>query len=221
MDAAAVLRDASAILAVPDQVMCAAKQLQHRSRGQHGVAACLVLASKMCEAQRRTRDVINAVHLAQTGELLRSTHEYWALKEALVLAEQNLLRALAFDAECDDRQVLLLNSLRLFRAPLVQYKLSVALLNDCTGIAACERYAARVLVAAAMALSAEMLELQVLPDRWLDILEVSSNSLTGACHAMLDAYSQTSRTKARSLPAESALGGEGQVETRPAQSTVG
>ena len=52
------------------------------------LSPCLSSSSEVCEQPRRARDAVNAVHHAVHGGLLRSSHEYWAKKEALLTHEQ-------------------------------------------------------------------------------------------------------------------------------------
>ena len=149
----------------------------------------------MCEEPRRIRDVLNATHLAQTDELLRDSHTYWARKEALILTEQRLLRELGFDTSCDDVQVLLLNALRALGAPHALYELSIALLND--GAHTSTGLPARLRVAAALSLAADALEV-TLPTHWQHTLEVAGDKqLEAACHAVLDVYDRRPSTGER------------------------
>ena len=145
------------------------------------------MLARAFELLRRPRDVLNALHLERTHELLTDSHAYWARKEALVQAEQQLLRTLGYDAACEDAQVLLLNALRALDAPTALYELSVAMLND--SARACAGTPARIVAAAAIALGAAALEV-TLPEHWQRALEVDGDApaLSAACHAILDAY---------------------------------
>lgn len=153
---------------------------------EEALAARLFLAAKMCEEPRRLRDVLNAVELATRGDIVRDAHDYWDRKAKMVTAEQLVLRELGFDTSFEDAQVLLLNSLRLFRAPKALYELSVSLLND-TMHTLHELRTSRVLVAAAICVGAELLGLP-LPAGWHGVLEVETSVLATACHAVLDVY---------------------------------
>ena len=112
--------------------------------------------------------------------------------------EQRLLRALAFDTNVELPQRLLLNCLRVLRAPRALCELSSALLNDNMAHAArveagSSSAAAGVLAAAAIELGACMLRVR-LPARWWLALSVQEEAVGAACHRMLDSY--TSRTEA-------------------------
>ena len=93
------VREAAATLELAPTTVGTALGYRHR-RGESDAArelesvlpACVFLAAKVEEEPRRMRDVLNAFHAARhDGELLRDSREYWRLKEALVLEEQQLL----------------------------------------------------------------------------------------------------------------------------------
>ena len=232
------LRDASATLAVSDRVLSTAASYHaaassaaaasasvsasasaaasSSSSETHAdrLAACLFLATKMCEEPRRVRDVLNATHLALTHKPLSSSHEYWARKEQLALSEQRLLRALGFDAACADAQVPLLNALRAFDAPRSLYELCVALLNDGSHSLACAGVPSRLRVAAAISVGAGALDV-ALPADWKRVLEIDGDerALAAACHALLDAYDRPPGSR---LASEATEGGSTTRETTPA-----
>jgi len=64
--------------------------------------ACVWLATKVCEEACRLRDIVNAflalAGQAEEGRVLQM-EAYWALRDDVVLLEQAVLRAMAFDAE--------------------------------------------------------------------------------------------------------------------------
>lgn len=208
-----LLRDAAAVLGLADRVVCAAASFDARaprladaasavgarshgnenssssgssSSAEEAAAAVLFLAAKMCEEPRRLRDVLNGVEVASHGDIVRDAHAYWDRKSRMVAAEQLLLRELGFDTGFEDAQVLLLNSLRLLRAPKALYELSVALLNDAS-MRLREPRPSRVIAAAAISLAAEMLALP-LPNGWAGVLEVEASALAEASHAILAIY---------------------------------
>ena len=187
-----VLRAAASTLGLTDRVLttAAAYSKACASTGEdadYDAAACVFLSAKMCEEPRRVRDVLNAFELATRGSIVRDAQDYWARKERLVLAEQRLLRALAYETACGDPQVLALNMLRTLGAPRALYEMCVALLNDAGR--SCAGMPAHVVAAAALPLGASALELP-LPVSWQRTLEVEhdAEAVTAACHALLDAY---------------------------------
>ena len=188
------LRAAASTLALSDRTLGAASAYSRSSPAASSsdvATASVFLAAKACEEPRRVRDVINAVHLAQEHELLRDSREYWARKERAVLDEQLLLRAMGYHTDRADTQVLLLNVLRALNAPRALYELCIALVND--GGLACAAFPSRVLVAAAMAVGATALDVQ-LPAHWQRVLEVDGDEqVAAACDALLDAYDRPAR----------------------------
>ena len=201
------MRAAGVVLALTDSCLHAALEYSaHYYRSEPAVdtesgdlalspesvaAACIFLASKVCEEPRRVRDCINAVHLAITGSPLEDSHLYWALKERIVLAEQQVLRSLGYDTAVEQPQILLLNFLRLLDVPRPLYGLCASLLNDAAGEPRV-RLPPRALVAAAVRLGAEMLA-HPLPDGWCRSLELDDEQLDVACHVILDAYTDPPR----------------------------
>ena len=218
---ACLLREAALVLSCSDEVVSSAASFCFRCLSPEGtqtatqpepsvtgvpswwselslVAASLFLAAKTCEEPRRIRDVINAVHLAGRGVPLRDSRLYWTLKEDLVLMEQKVLRSLGFDVGCtSDAQVLLLNFLRFLRAPPPLFRLTVAIANDSTASPVCTALPSRVLVAAVVGISAQMLGVG-LPGGWRDVLEVQDDdAFKLACHAVLDVYDDDAHASGR------------------------
>lgn len=73
-----------------------------RFNATHVATACVWLASKVQEDGRRLRDIANAFAALcgreqETREL--RMEDYWTMRDAFVLHEQAVLRAMAFDAE--------------------------------------------------------------------------------------------------------------------------
>ena len=200
---------------MPDRVVAAAATYWYRAspglyeaHGREAASACLLLASKICEEPRRLRDVLNAVELAMVGEYVRDAHDYWARKEHLVAAEQTLLRSIGFDTSFEDRQVMLLNVLHHLQAPMHIFELSISLLNDFQGRAACEEQPTRVVVAAAISLSAALLEMaETLPVGWSRALEVEPDApaLAATCHAILDVYGRSEHSMAAAAKVDAAM----------------
>ena len=120
-ESVAIVRDAALVLSLPDVVVLTTMSYMLRASsfaeddyepGAH-LAACLFLACTSCETPRRIRDVINALHMARTGTLLRDAHDYWRFKDRVLRAEQTVLKlCLGFDTAFSDRQVLLLHALQ-------------------------------------------------------------------------------------------------------------
>lgn len=121
------------------------------------VGACLFAACKACEQPRRARDVVNAVHLAARGEVLRDSRTYWRRKDALLQHEQSLLRALGFEPAVHPPHRLLYNYLHALRAPPQLCTLAAAIANDAAASADCVRRRPSLIAAAAIALAAALL----------------------------------------------------------------
>ena len=121
------------------------------------------------------RDVINVLRLVQRGELLRSSREYWSLKESLVRHEQLLLRALAFDTAVETPHELAWHYLLALRANRGVCELTTAILNDTMG--ATDGVPPRIAAAAAIALASAMLSVR-LPERWWLAFDVQESSVT-------------------------------------------
>ena len=138
-----------------------------------------------------------AFHAARNdGDLLRDSREYWRLKEALVLEEQQLLRALGFDTLVETPHRLLFSYLHALRATAAVCELSAALCNDADALVGRGAQAdsgdealraPNVLAAASIALAAQLLEAG-LPDAWTRAVDVDDAALERACRTLLDCY---------------------------------
>ena len=198
------VREAAATLELAPTTVGTALGYRHR-RGESDAArelesvlpACVFLAAKVEEEPRRMRDVLNAFHAARHGgELLRDSREYWRLKEALVLEEQQLLRALGFDTLVETPHRLLFSYLHALRATAAVCELSAALCNDADALVGRGAQAddgdealraPNVLAAASIALAAQLLE-AALPDAWTRAVDVDDAALERACRTLLDCY---------------------------------
>jgi hypothetical protein len=71
------------------------------------LAASLLVAVKAQNGDRKLRDIINVVHAAVRPDSppLTIGPEFWSLRDAVVLMEQRLLRACAFQVEFDASQL--------------------------------------------------------------------------------------------------------------------
>jgi len=71
------------------------------------LAASLLVAVKAQNGDRKLRDIINVVHAAlrPSSPPLTIGQEFWSLRDAVVLMEQRLLRACAFQVEFDASQL--------------------------------------------------------------------------------------------------------------------
>ena len=118
--------------------------------------------------------MINILRLVRTGELLRSSREYWALKESLVRHEQLVLRALAFDTAVHTPHDLASHYLLALRANRGVCELTAAILNDTMGAT---DGLPRIAAAGAIALASAMLSVR-LPDRWWLAFDVQVSPAT-------------------------------------------
>jgi len=172
---------------------------------QGRVGACLFVASKVCEQPRRARDVVNAVHRAVHGGLLRSSHEYWAKKESLLSHEQGLLRGLGFDLTVAHPHPFFYHYCHALDAPPQLAALAAAILNDSACSAECGDTPAGVVAAAALALAAALLHPSLaprsLPERWWDALGVSDARLAETCAHLGRVYGAAGQ-QAAGRPAE-------------------
>lgn len=198
-------REAAMILGLSDAVVCSASGL----RTDYDLAlsgspipkatvglqdeeadinnACLFLAAKLCEEPRRMRDIINATHLAVSATLLTDSRQYWRMKEGLLIAEQRLLRSMAYAAKAPQTHVLLLNCLRAIRVNHDLYELSLSIMNDCAICASGSNPQNREYVAAVIFLGATLLG-DTLPISLHELLEVNEGCMASICHAVLDQY---------------------------------
>ncbi|KAL1500285.1 hypothetical protein AB1Y20_012952 [Prymnesium parvum] len=203
LKAGTTLRTAAIMLNISDSAVFSALHFWHefgrlRTSADAGparaeealLAACLLLASKVEEEPRRIRDVINCVQFAFNGEKLHNPHRYWEKKERVLLLEQQLLRALAFDTAVEQPLFYLLHYLSAAGASPAWCELSVCLANDCCASADCALRPARLVAAAALGTAAALLGKE-LPPQWHAVLGVEFGSLQEVSKAMLEVYTHT------------------------------
>ncbi|KAK8807304.1 hypothetical protein WA158_004063 [Blastocystis sp. Blastoise] len=93
--------------------------------------ACLMLASKAHDEDRKIRDILNCCELISKGRVIEElTEEYWKKKDKIVECEQVLLRTLAFDVECTHSFPFMLNYAHSLHIPAEVVQVSWALLVD-------------------------------------------------------------------------------------------
>jgi hypothetical protein len=169
------------------------------------VAACLFVASKVCEQPRRARDVVNATYRVVYGRLLRDSRQYWSRKASLLAHEQRLLRALGFDLTIAHPHPLFYHFLHALDAPPPLARLAAALLNDSATSAQCGARPARLIACAAIALADALIhpaetETAKLPDRWWFAMGVSDLSLAAAVADIARIYRRQSPNGHRRAP---------------------
>jgi hypothetical protein len=159
------------------------------------VAACLFVASKVCEQPRRARDVVNAVYRVVHGCLLRDARDYWSRKASLLAHEQRLLRILGFDLTIAHPHPLLYHYLDALDPPLPLANLAAAIVNDSASSAECGARPARLIACAAIALAAALIHplsaegaIVLFPDGWWLALGVSDESLAAAAADLAQIY---------------------------------
>ncbi|KAI8829845.1 hypothetical protein BJ741DRAFT_621509 [Chytriomyces cf. hyalinus JEL632] len=91
--------------------------------------ACLLLACKNCETNRRLRHVLNAAfwieHSNSASPFLNTDDEmYWQLKDSLIAAELILVRILAFDTHVETPHAYIIHLLQMLSEPLSEHSLS-------------------------------------------------------------------------------------------------
>ncbi|TPX60354.1 hypothetical protein CcCBS67573_g09005 [Chytriomyces confervae] len=88
--------------------------------------ACLLLACKTCETNRRLRHVLNAAfwieHSNSANSFLNTDDEmYWQLKDSLIAAELILVRILAFDTHVETPHAYIIHLLQMLSEPLLEH----------------------------------------------------------------------------------------------------
>jgi len=137
------MRAAGAKLDLSDETVATAAVFFHRFFAAHSPAkfrrdtmtmACLFLAAKANEQQRKARDVINVFNaIADAGsgaQPMQISQRFWDKKDLLVEYESYLLRALAFDVEVALPHRFLLNYARSLRAPRALVQVAWGFVND-------------------------------------------------------------------------------------------
>ncbi|KAJ5067067.1 cyclin [Anaeramoeba ignava] len=95
-------------------------------------AGCVLLASKIHECAKKTRDIINCYHFIITGgqQILEIGDHFHKLRADLVLAESRVLRALCFDLDIVVPNVYLLHFSKSLSLSQSTFKIASKLLND-------------------------------------------------------------------------------------------
>eukprot|EP00741_Cyanophora_paradoxa_P008776 tig00001374_g8493.t1 len=177
---------------------------------QHNSFACT-------ERETEAQDIINVAYRVRNPDKapLRVGKEYWDMKELLIVTEQMLLRALAFDMSVDLPYKYLLNYLKSLRVPKSFSQLCWALVNDSLGSTLALQYRPHVLAAGAIHL-ASRLAAQPLPEArpgaslaWYDAFDCKLHWLEDVGMQILDVYALRDLPSGPGAPAPAAEPAEG------------
>lgn len=172
---------------------------------------CLFLATKVEEASRKLRDVTIACTKVASKNLKlfvdEQSKEFWRWKDTILLNEEVLLEALAFDLTLDSPYVLLSKFVEFLNIPNTAVRKGAwAFVNDSCRTTLCVMFPTKVIAAAAIhwALMINKTEAPISlkwkdkgaesPDHWWEhsFINVEENDMVEACKVMVDHYeSQT------------------------------
>ncbi|KAJ1460819.1 cyclin-like protein [Pelagophyceae sp. CCMP2097] len=222
----ALLFHAGLRLRLPQAAVCAAISFFYRvaerpaapardeAEKREVACACLFLAGKVCEAPRKMRDVLNAMHHALHGSaapVFALDEAYFLAKAGLVDAEQRALRDLGFDVAAPwPIDAVRAGALKLeFDGGLARHALS--LLNDALWSPQCRHLPPPAVACAALLLTkAASTPLGADPAaalcasdaRWREVLgDADRADVSRACSAILDVHERLNALANAGVPA--------------------
>lgn len=173
--------------------------------------ACIALASKIEEAPRRFRDVINVFHhlkQLRTGQEVKAMpldHAYASLKNCVISAERRILKRLGFCVHVKHPHKFVVTLLRILgyvndqnddtpgndQSPLNKRFLQSSwnYMNDCLRSDLFVRYTAETIACSCIYLSARVLKIP-LPRNWFELFDISESSIEDVCKRILSIYAR-------------------------------
>ena len=170
-------------------------------------AAAVLLACKAGEVARKVRDVVNVAHLrgGASAQPIQVSAEFWDLRDAVVAAEQDILRSLGFGVRPELPFAYLLNYLRALAASPALSAVAHSLLVESFDVNLAARHAPHAIAAGCIHAAALVTDAALDPPAWHDVVDVSRGELCTVASELVSLLERIGeRLPARPPPAGSA-----------------
>ncbi|KAF2761426.1 cyclin-like protein [Pseudovirgaria hyperparasitica] len=163
-------------------------------------AVCIFLATKVEETCRKMKEIVVVIcRVAQKNPNLivdEQTKDYWRWRDTILMNEDHLLEAIAFDLTIDKPHKLMFDMLQYYRESHNKELRNSAwtFINDSAHTQLCILFPARTIAAAAVYCGAKYCRVD-LPDEggkpWWEVQHVSLREIRRACNYMAGIYEKT------------------------------
>eukprot|EP00727_Mastigamoeba_balamuthi_P005987 m51a1_g2007 hypothetical protein (262) ;mRNA; r:1246219-1247391 len=179
------IRKAARLLKLPQRTTSTALSFYHRYAG---------LCPPCDDFDNNVRDVVTVCHVASRGEVMYVGPEYWAAKDAVVRAEQHVLRVLAFDLSADLPHTRLLHHVRSLGGSPLLLRAAWAAVSDAMLTEAAARHGPAALAAGAVlfacAVRGEDLQRQRWMRPWWEAFGVKRADAEDVCSELARLYAE-------------------------------
>eukprot|EP00316_Scyphosphaera_apsteinii_P015717 CAMPEP_0119305206 /NCGR_PEP_ID=MMETSP1333-20130426/6249_1 /TAXON_ID=418940 /ORGANISM="Scyphosphaera apsteinii, Strain RCC1455" /LENGTH=399 /DNA_ID=CAMNT_0007308235 /DNA_START=26 /DNA_END=1225 /DNA_ORIENTATION=+ len=169
---------------------------------------CLFLASKVEETPKKLKNIVSATYAVQHAnnpdnkpeKLDPESHEFFEMKEKILISERILLQTLGFDLTVEHAYRPLLAYVKSIQGTRDLAQIAWNFINDSLRTTICLQYAPRCVSAAAVYLAAEYLsgrqkQPYVLPPHeggnWYDAFQVSEEDFQDVAKQIMELYEKT------------------------------
>jgi cyclin T len=154
--------------------------------------ACLFLGGKVEETHKKLRDVIVETYkLRHKKEIVMDSREYLDLREEILVAERQVLQAIAFDLTVEHPYKYLLNYVKVIEGNRNLAQVAWNFVNDSLRTTLCLQFRPQLIASAAIYLASKFLKIQLTKPGekpWWEVFDAKIEDLEEISNQILDLY---------------------------------